>query len=471
MDRQLLIFSREEATPLYLQIYQRYCQAIASGALKEGDRVPSVRSLACELNLARGTIEMAYQMLIAEGYFISHGAAGTTVAPGLSRLTEESSPLPAPSALGSATGTTPIRNEMQPFQIGLPALDLFPRKTWVRLASRHLRNLEMTTPDPGGHLALRRAIASYLGISRGIHCQPEQVFITVGYRGALDLIVRTLFQPGDLGWFEDPGYFHARQFLEQSGLVLNPVAVDEQGMDVQQGERQAGKARFAVVTPTHQSPMGCALSLPRRLALLDWAERNQAWIIEDDYDSEFRYHGRPLPTLKSLDRHGKVLYTGTFSKSLYPGLRMAYLVVPEGQIQRFRDQVIHLPGAGNPVLQATVADFMEQGHFTRHLGKMRKAYAQRYGYLAQALALHLGDRIQVLPRAGGMHLLARLTGTMGDKELVAAAEAGGLALHPLSEWEIRPGAFRGVLMGFANFTAAEQANVAVARLAALWPVD
>jgi len=425
MDRQLLIFSREEATPLYLQIYQRYCQAIASGALKEGDRVPSVRSLACELNLARGTIEMAYQMLIAEGYFISHGAAGTTVAPGLSRLMEESSPLPAPSALGSATGTTPIRNEMQPFQIGLPALDLFPRKTWVRLASRHLRNLEMTTPDPGGHLALRRAIASYLGISRGIHCQPEQVFITVGYRGALDLIVRTLFQPGDLGWFEDPGYFHARQFLEQSGLVLHPVAVDEQGMDVQQGERQAGKARFAVVTPTHQSPMGCALSLPRRLALLDWAERNQAWIIEDDYDSEFRYH----------------------------------------------DQVIHLPGAGNPVLQATVADFMEQGHFTRHLGKMRKAYAQRYGYLAQALALHLGDRIQVLPRAGGMHLLARLTGTMGDKELVAAAEAGGLALHPLSEWEIRPGAFRGVLMGFANFTAAEQANVAVARLAALWPVD
>lgn len=150
---------------------------------------------------------------------------------------------------------------------------------------------------------------------------------------------------------------------------------------------------------------------------------------------------------------------------------MAYLVVPEGQIQRFRDQVIHLPGAGNPVLQATVADFMEQGHFTRHLGKMRKAYAQRYGYLAQALALHLGDRIQVLPRAGGMHLLARLTGTMGDKELVAAAEAGGLALHPLSEWEIRPSAFRGVLMGFANFTAAEQANVAVARLAAIWPVD
>lgn len=469
MDIQDLNLSREQATPLYLQIYQRYCHAIASGALNAGDRVPSVRSLASELNLARGTVEMAYQMLIGEGYLISRGAAGTVVAAGLNRLVE-APPSPRPAAAPAPTQGIP-HSDILPFQLGVPALDLFLRKSWARLATRHLRNMEMVTPDPAGHPALRRAIATYLGISRGIRCSHEQVFITVGYRGALDLVCRALLRTGDLGWFEEPGYFHARQFLQQAGLRLHPVPVDMHGMDVSQGEQTADEARFAVVTPTHQSPMGVALSLPRRLALLEWAERRNAWIIEDDYDSEFRYHGRPLPPLKSLDHQGRVLYTGTFSKVLYPGLRLAYLVVPEAQVARFRELVAQLPGAGNPVLQATLADFMEQGHFTRHLSKMRRVYAERHGYLVDALATRLGERLRVQPQAGGIQLLAQVAGGATDQQLVEVAQANGLALHALSSWYMNPAQQRGVMMGFANFASAEQADRAVQQLLSLWPAE
>ena len=473
MDLQHLKPDRAHTAPIYLQLYQRYRAAIASGRLRPGDRVPSVRNLASELNLARGTVELAYQMLVGEGYFIARGAAGTVVAPG---VTPMAGAQPADTA---ALAQAPIplaceaNAEPPPFRLGLPALDAFPRKSWARLAARNQRNLDnhaMYSPDPCGHLALRQAIATYLGISRGITCHPGQVFVTAGYRGALELACRTLLQPGDLGWYEEPGYLYARQFLERAGMRLHPVKVDEQGLDVAQGQREAAAARFVVVTPTHQSPMGMALSLPRRLALLDWAARAQAWVIEDDYDSEFRYHGRPLPALKSLDRDGRVLYTGTFSKVLFPGLRLAYLVVPGCLIERFRDAAAHLPGPGSIVPQATVAEFIEQGHFARHLSRMRGLYAQRHGYLVDALGERLGERLQVQPQAGGIHVLAQLCSAPGDRLLAKAARAQGLAVHALSDWLIGDGEAQGLLMGFANFVSAQQADAAVQRLAQVWDV-
>src|SRR5690606_22992593 len=197
-------------------------------------------------------------------------------------------------------------------------------------------------------------------------------------------------------------------YLELAGMRLEPVPVDEEGLNVGMGQQCAAKARFAVVTPTHQSPMGVALSLPRRLELLDWADRSKAWIIEDDYDSEFRYHGRPLPALKSLDRAGRVLYTGTFSKVLFPGLRLAYLVVPPAQVGTFREAAGHLVGPGSILPQAMVTDFMVQGHFARHLPKMRILYAARRGHLVDALTQIAGSRLQIQPQAGGMHVLAEL---------------------------------------------------------------
>lgn len=467
MDLQQLKPSREQEVPIYLQLYRRYREAIASGKLRPGDRVPSVRSLASELGLARGTVETAYQMLVSEGYFVTRGPAGTAVSARLAKLAgtghaeapvqaEPASPLPPGGSL--------------PFQLGVPALDAFPRKTWARLAARSLRTLEMAAmvaPDPAGYAPLRHAIAAYLGISRGIVCAHEQVFVTAGYRGALDLVRHTLLRSGDTGWHEDPGYLFARQFLERAGLRLEPVPVDEEGLNVAEGLRRAAHARFAVVTPTHQSPTGVAMSLPRRLELLEWGASRRAWIIEDDYDSEFRYQGRPLPALKSLDRDGRVLYTGTFSKVLLPGLRLAYLVVPAAVAGKFRDAAAHLPGPGAILPQAMVADFMEQGHFARHLRKMRSLYAARHGYLLEALDQHLRKEVQVQPQAGGIHVLAMLNGRRSDKAVAAAGAARGLAVLALSDWRMRKSSQGGLLMGFANFAAPEDAVAAVRRLKAV----
>ncbi|RZA32991.1 MAG: PLP-dependent aminotransferase family protein [Lysobacteraceae bacterium] len=471
MDLQNLNSGPERDAPIYLQLYRRYREAIADGKLNPGDRVPSVRSLASELGLARGTVEMAYQMLANEGYFLARGAAGTVVSPRLESLAEpRHAPTPVP-AMDVAPYPQFMFSDVLPFQLGLPAMDEFPRKVWSRLAGRSFRTLEtgsMIYPDPAGYAPLRRAIAAYLGISRGIACSHEQVFVTAGYRGALELVCRTLLQAGDHGWYEDPGYIFARQFLERAGMCLQPVPVDEEGLNVSVGEQVAAQACFAVVTPTHQSPMGMALSLPRRLELLDWASRRQAWIIEDDYDSEFRYHGHPLPALKSLDRDGRVLYTGTFSKVLFPGLRLAYLVVPASQVGKFRDTVDHLSGAGAILHQAMVADFMEQGHFGRHLRKMRALYRDRRAYLVDAIVQSLGERLHVQPQAGGIHVLAHLGTGQRDKDLALRAQAAGLAVQALSDWRMRASSQAGLLMGFANFATADDAAASVRRLAAVF---
>ncbi|UVA77273.1 PLP-dependent aminotransferase family protein [Pandoraea commovens] len=443
--------------PLYLQLYRRFRDAIASGKLRAGDRVPSVRSLASELNLARGTVELAYQMLTSEGYFTPRGAAGTFVSPRLEHLSETAAPVTA-----AVTSIPPPRDALaavgapRPFQLGLPALDAFPRKTWVRLAGRSLRVMDLASmayPDPAGYAPLRHAIATYLGISRGIVCSAQQVFVTAGYRAALDLVCRTLIEPGAQGWFEDPGYPYARHFLTSVGMRLASIPVDEEGLNVDEGVRLAPKARFAVVTPTHQSPTGATMSLPRRFALLEWANQQQSWIVEDDYDSEFRYHGRPLPALKSLDHDGRVLYTGTFSKVLFPGLRLAYLVVPDAHIERFTQAANQLGGPGAVHVQTTVADFMEQGHFARHLRKMRALYAERRGYLVDALADVFGEDLYVQPQAGGIQTLAYLRhafAEQNDETIALAAHAQGLAVHGLRHWYGNAPSRSALLLGFTN---------------------
>ncbi|WP_447589500.1 MocR-like pyridoxine biosynthesis transcription factor PdxR [Aquipseudomonas campi] len=448
---------RNQATPVYQQLYQRVRDAIADGRLRPGERVPAIRSLASELNIARGTVEAAYQLLIGEGYLLARGPAGTVVSPQLVHAPTSNSTLP-PAQRPAMHSQHSI--EAQPFQLGLPALDAFPRKVWSRLGARHLRQLsanELDYPAPGGLSQLRRSIARYLGVSRGIACEPEQVFVTAGYRSALLLIRHSLLQEGDTCWFEDPGYFQARQLLEGVGIRLAAVPVDDQGLRVDAGMAHAANARCALVTPSHQSPLGVSLSLPRRLALLDWAEAHQAWIIEDDYDSEYRYVGRPLPALKSLDRSGRVLYCGTFSKVLFPGLRLAYLVVPPAEVKRFT-HTARLFDHGCPALpQATTADFLDQGHFARHLKRMRSLYAERRTYLADALTTVFGSRLQVELQAGGIHLLARLADGEDDRAMATRAHAAGLAVSPLSSWALQKPCGSGLLLGFTNIVSAEQA--------------
>lgn len=454
--------------PIYRQLYARFREAIVQRQLQPGDRVPSIRGLASAMNLAHGTIEQAYQMLISEGYLLPQGAAGTIVSPQLDRHI-----LRSPSSEGtlSAQESQGQPWSPRPFQMGLPALDAFPRKIWARLATRHMRQLDplaMIYPDPKGLSALRLAIAKYLGISRAIICGPEQVFITAGYRGALDLIRRSVLQPGDSGWFEDPGYPHAREFLSHSGLRPVAVPVDAEGLQVSVGIKRAAQARFAVVTPTHQSPLGMALSLPRRLTLLDWANERNAWIIEDDYDSEFRYHGHPLPALKSLDVRGRVLYTGTFSKTLLPSLGLAYLVVPTAEINRFDRTARLLPCCGSTIIQRTVAEFMEQGYFSRHLKKMRGLYARRRSDLIEALEQRFGHRLTADRQAGGMHLLLHINARLNDQAIAAKCNDAGFAIQPLSLWTMDAAVPPGLLLGFTNVKDQREATALACRLSVAW---
>lgn len=416
--------------------------------------------------MARGTIEQAYQILVSEGYFTTHGAGGTIISAQFNQINkhDQSPILASPDRVASHVKV--VNQHIQPFQLGLPALDAFPRKTWARLAGQTLRALDtvaMTYPDPTGYEPLRHMIATYLGISRGIVCSAEQVFITAGYSGTLQLICDTLLQKGDTGWYEDPGYILARDFLKHAGMRLQPVPVDEEGLNVDKGKQLAMNARFAVVTPTHQSPLGVTLSLSRRLELLDWAGEQNAWIIEDDYDSEFRYHGRPVPALKSLDREGCVLYTGTFSKVLFPGLRIAYLVVPPSKIQQFQNSANHFRGFSPILHQATIASFMQQGHFNRHLRRMRSLYATRHQYLIDALS-PLKNDLYVQPQVGGIHILAKLNPHINDIAIANIAQSQRLGIQALSNWQINSQTQKGLIMGFTNFITADDAMTAVMQL-------
>ena len=454
--------------PIYRQIYWRFRGAISDGLLAPGDRIPAARALAKELGLARGTIDTAYSLLTAEGYILSRGQAGTVVAPGinvrsLSARTEQ--------PLNSAASAS-IRHKapVLPFQMALPALDAFPRKIWSQIAARCVRATripDMANPSVLGLDSLRSAIATYLQVARGITCSPSQVFITSGYRNTLALIAHALLKPGDRVLVEDPGYLPTRQLLAHLQIDVVPVPVDQDGMHVAQGVSRAMDARAAVVTPAHQSPLCVSLSLPRRLELLEWAARQQAWIVEDDYDGEYRYISRPLPALKSLDRDGRVLYAGTFSKVLFPGIRLAYLIVPPAQVERFEYVSETFLGGCPELTQAIVATFLTEGHFARHIQRMRKLYGERRDATARGLKKALGERIRIDPQPGGMHLILRLTEPQSDRSLVERLLHAGIYAEALSDWSVGSETGAALLIGFANIGSEDTAEQLGKRILAL----
>ena len=436
-------------TPFYRQIYDRLRGAIDSGVLKPGDRIPSARALTKELGLARGTVEAAYALLAAEGYTQARGQAGTIVAPELKPRVPAAAPLAA--SAGTAISFRP--DSILPFQMGLPALDEFPRKIWARLGARHFRSMQpahMVHPSVCGLPALRSEIAAYLQVARGISCSPSQVFVTSGYRHTVELIAKALLKGGDRVWLEDPGYPPTRDLFKHLNIAAVPVPVDGDGVIVAEGVRAAPEARAAVVTPAHQSPLCVSLSLPRRMALLEWAARNQSWIIEDDYDGEYRYVSRPLPSLKSLDRDGRVLYAGTFSKVLFPSIRLAYLVVPENQVERF-EQIMQAFAGGSPELtQAVVTAFIKEGHFARHIQRTRKLYAERRAATVAGLQNVLGEHLRIDAQPGGMHLILRLREQRSDRQLAARMREHGLYAEALTDWTMAGDGPSALLLGFTN---------------------
>lgn len=445
----------------YKAIYERYRDNILAGLLKPGDKIPSVRVLAEDLGVARKTVETAYAILIGEGYLTSHGAQGTRVNAALT-IDKKRAPAPVPvkNSDPQQADIMSIRDKPGYFRLGVPALDAFPYKKWLLLSGKSVRSLrpaEMTNPPVMGYGPLREAIASYVNISRGLNCTAEQIFITSGYRNNLTLILETLCAQNDKVVYEDPGYFFGKRLLKRTVRHLHYVPVDQQGMNIDYLLRYHADARFVIVTPSHQSPLAVTLSLPRKHQLLRWASKNSAWIIEDDYDGEFHYTRKVLPALKSLDEHDRVIYTGTFSKTIMPALRISYIVMPRETLGQFKatGEIIE---NGQPVLtQKILTTFLAGGHFFKHLKKMRSLYQQRRNYVLEAIGTVYPQLFAVEINEGGMHIVAFLRGSTQDKALAEIWQRHQLQVSPLSEWySLQPKRY-GLILGYTNIGSKEEA--------------
>jgi GntR family transcriptional regulator/MocR family aminotransferase len=447
---------RASKRPLHHQLYERIHVAIGDGRLPPGTRLPSTRSLSIQLGVARGTVDAVYARLAGEGRLTARRPGGTVVSPG---LRPPSPPPPAPRPEPS--------EPWLPLQLGLPALDLFPRKTWTRILARQARQLpvdEMIAPDPMGLAALREAIVAYLAVSRGVTCGADQIVITHGYQDALNLTVDLVLAEGDKVWIEDPGYGFVQRTLRARNMTVVATPVDEAGLRVDCARARAPDARLAIVTPAHQFPLGVTLSQARRLDLLAWATETGRWILEDDYDCEFHYSGHKPAALKAIDVDQRVFYAGSFSKSLLPSLRLGYLVLPP-QLTSAAAEAQQLRHRGVAMFeQLAVAELMRQGHFARHLRRMAVRYKARRNALVAALEHRFGDRITLAHRAGGLHVLARFPRLDDDVALARRALAVGLKPAPLSGQHLTPGEDQGLLMSFTNVPE-ERADEIVARLA------
>ena len=452
MDWSRLTFERRTGVPLGLRLHGAIRAAILDGRLRPGDRLPSRRDLATQLGVARGTVQAAYDRLADAGLVEMRGAAGTrvTAAPPPERPDHDdrsTSPLP---------GFFPTwQRPPLPFQGGVPAADAVPRKVWSRLLVRGAREDAVaapTYPDPRGDPDLRREIAAYLGLARGLTCTPGQVFVTSGFAGALGLIILGLRLSAQRVWMEEPGFPLTRLALQHSGVVPVPVPVDEEGLIVAEGERRANNAAAAVVTAGQQAPLGMTLSAARRAALITWADRHQAWIVEDDYLGELQLGGRAAPALASLDRSGRVLHAGSFSKTISPGLRLGYLVVPPQLATRFGEIAATLAPAGAPVTQRAVTHFMAEGHFFRHLRRMKALYTERRNRLGQALRAAATGLPVTIHITGNFLIPVLFAEPWDDCGIAAEAYASGLAPVPLSPWFVEQPR-RGLLVGITNYHA------------------
>jgi GntR family transcriptional regulator/MocR family aminotransferase len=466
---------------LQRQIYTSIQRAILDGVVGPGTRLPSSRALADDLDVSRTTTLLAVQQLQAEGYLTGRRGSGIFVAAELpddllrrrtarpvARVKHPNLSRRGAILVAAPPGAQRLPGPPRAFRIGTPGVDLFPVALWWRLASRRLRSITPTQLDygePAGLRALREAIAGHVPAARGTRFSADQVLIVAGAQQGLELISRVLLDPGDRAWMEEPGYPGARSALLGAGARIFPVPVDSEGLAVGAGARGAGAARLAYVTPSHQYPLGVPMSLPRRLALLRWASRTGAWVVEDDYDSEFRYGARPVPCLHGLDVDGRVIYVGSFSKTLFPALRLGFLIVPpdlQGGLVAARAAADQHP----PVLdQAVLADFIGEGHFARHLRRMRMAYRERLEALTDATARYCRGALRLRPTRTGLHAIADLEGADAGRVSREAA-ARGVEAAPLSAYFARRGTRSNALvLGFAAVRP-EAARRGMERLAA-----
>jgi GntR family transcriptional regulator/MocR family aminotransferase len=455
------------AKPLSAQLSAALRDLILTGGLRAGDRLPATRTVAGDLGVSRTTVIEAFARLAEEGLVVARTGAGTYVSQALT----EHRPQPAAAAPRPGGGqAAPPRlsraiaqraaafDERLPhtpraFTTALPAFDAFPMALWSRHVAKHWRarrDVVLGYGDAHGYLPLRRAVAAHLRTNRAIACEAEQIFIVNGAQHGFQLIADILLDPGDRVWFENPGAIGARNCFAAAGAELVPVPVDGDGLVVDDGLARAPRFRLAFVTPSHQQPIGSTMSLARRLALVAAAEASDAWVVEDDYDGEFCHSGRPPPTLKSIDVVGRVIYVGTFSKTLFPALRLGYVLVPPALVPVFgKVMSAFAPGVpSNP--QAVVAEFMDEGHFAAHIRRMRKLYAERQQVLQEAARGELAGGLAVKPTETGLHTVALLEVPVDEVDLADRAWKRGVTVVPLTRFAIAPIADRGFALGFSG---------------------
>lgn len=459
-------FDRTHDGTMHAQLYRLIRRLVFEGDLPGATRLPSSRALATALGISRHTVSTAIDLLLAEGYLEGRVGSGTYVSEHFTRpRSSPARPATAPVSLTSSRGRTMADSRRSPFsddaaasgtprafRVGLPAVDVFPERAWWSALADAWYDVapgRLGYQHPCGLEALREWVTSYLGASRGLVCKPEQVVIVSGSQGGLDLCFRVLLDPGDVLAMEDPGYLGARSAAEAAGLAVEPVPVDADGIDVGFLRRSASRPRAVFVTPTHQFPLGVPLNLERRLDVIGWAVESGAWIIEDDYDSEYRYGGRPFDPLAALDRADRVIYIGTFSKVLFPSLRLGYLVLPPGLVETF--EAAHLSAdIHRPVLeQAALVRFMEAGHFSRHLRRTQEVHAERRAGLLAEAAHGLAGELDLHPAQAGLHLFGSLPPGADDVEIARLAGERGVEVWPLSIHSRRD-TRKGLLLGYGG---------------------
>jgi GntR family transcriptional regulator/MocR family aminotransferase len=464
MDYQFLLAAQKHATsaPRQRRLYNNLRAAIAAERLVAHHRLPSSRELAEQLNIARNTVIHAYEQLTMEGY-LSATRRGTFVAPVAAPIRERSKLPWASIGVSRRIRALPQRTAPDefslPFTPGVPALDEFPLQEWHRMLRRacaSLRPSDLGYGDARGNILLRTAISDRLRAARNVRCTPQQVFITNGTQSTLDLVACVLADVGDTVWVESPGYGGARAAFTAAGLAVRSVSVDREGINLDRVKRLA-KPRLIYVTPSHQYPLGSVLSLQRRVELINVARRFGALILEDDYDSDFWFSGEPLPSLQGLVEDAPVLYLGTFSKTMFPGLRLGYLVVPQAAAEPLASIYSALQRHGRQIEQVALAHFMIEGRYTRHLNRMRKLYRERHRALREALSRHLP-----LPVDGaetGLHLVLRLPHDTDDVEIVRRAREHGLNPGALSLYgsEAMP-RLSGLVLGYGNLASTQVRN-------------
>ncbi len=458
---------------LHQQLYTAMRDAILAQRLKAGARLPSTRTFASDLGVSRNTVVSAFDQLLAEGYIESHVGDGTYVSAKLpddhlnvssaqQRTTAAGAKrAPAPAApklsrrfqavLNAPMGGNSERITVRAFRTGLAALDHFPTDLWTRLVARHMRHAPAEILSYGsavGYQPLRVAIAAYLGSTRGVNCEAGQVIITAASQEAINTAAQVLLDDGDEVWMEDPGYQGARSALIGAGARIVPVPIDADGMRVEVGMQRAPNARMAYVTPSYQYPRGVTMSLARRLALLDWAARANAWILEDDYNSEYRYTGRPLAALQGLDKSQRVIYVGTFSKVMFGALRVGYLVLPPQLVDIFGRARTAYHQYLSIIDQAVLTDFIVDGHFARHIRRMREVYKTRRSCLIRSLGQELGHTVEIDCAEAGLHLLAWLKPGVDDVAVSKAAAKLGVEAQALSMYAIEPQPRGGLVLGY-----------------------